>query len=94
MLVLAEAVALGAIGRKESRGAHYRTDYPGRDDANFMKSTVAKFDPRSRHTTIDYAPIDASLILPTARTYGKKDDGAPGAKPTTTAKPTLAATTN
>jgi len=72
MLTLADAIALGAITRKESRGAHYRTDYPERDDANFMKTTLAKFNASDRSTTVELVPIDASLILPTARTYGKK----------------------
>ena len=74
MLVLADAVVLGAMERKESRGAHYRTDFPDRDDANFMKTTVARYDGRANATSITLEPIDASLILPTARTYGKKDD--------------------
>ncbi len=78
MLVLAEAIAKGAMERKESRGAHYRTDFPDRDDANFMKTTLAKH--QGGATTLEFIPIDASLILPTARTYGKKDDK-PAAKP-------------
>jgi len=73
MLVLAEAMVLGSIQRKESRGAHYRTDFPNRDDANFMKSTIAKFDGATGQTRVDLLPVDASLIKPTARTYGKKD---------------------
>lgn len=72
MLTLADAIALGAITRKESRGAHYRTDYPERDDTSFMKTTLAKFNAADRSTSIELVPIDASLILPTARTYGKK----------------------
>ncbi|MCW5769502.1 MAG: succinate dehydrogenase flavoprotein subunit [Phycisphaeraceae bacterium] len=81
MLAIADAVALGAKGRKESRGAHYRTDFPDRDDTNFMKSSVARFDAASRLTTVTFEPIDASLILPTARTYGKKDVDAGAKKP-------------
>jgi succinate dehydrogenase / fumarate reductase flavoprotein subunit len=73
MLVLAEAIVLGGLERKESRGAHYRTDYPERDDARFMRTTVAKFDPASNHTRIDFVPIDATLVKPRARTYGKID---------------------
>ena len=73
MLVLAEAIVLGGLERKESRGAHYRTDYPERDDAKFMRTTVAKFDPASKHTRIEFVPIDATLVKPRARTYGKID---------------------
>ncbi|MBX3357145.1 MAG: succinate dehydrogenase flavoprotein subunit [Phycisphaeraceae bacterium] len=74
MLVVAEAIAMASIERKESRGAHYRTDYQQRDDANFMKTTLAKFDPRTRTTSIEFVPIDASLTKATARTYGKVED--------------------
>jgi len=41
MLDLAEVVAIGALKRKESRGAHYRLDYPKRDDENWLKHTIA-----------------------------------------------------
>jgi succinate dehydrogenase / fumarate reductase, flavoprotein subunit len=81
MIVIAEALAKGALERRESRGAHYRSDYTERDDANFMKTTVARCDANLR-TSIEFVPIDASLIAPTARTYGKKESSA--------AKPALA----
>jgi len=44
-LLLAEVVAAGARIRKESRGSHYRTDYPERDDASWLKHTLAYFRP-------------------------------------------------
>jgi succinate dehydrogenase / fumarate reductase flavoprotein subunit len=81
MLVIAEALALGAKGRRESRGAHYRSDFPERDDANFMKTSVARYDGSAHSSTVTFEPIDASLILPTARTYGKKDADASSKKP-------------
>jgi succinate dehydrogenase / fumarate reductase, flavoprotein subunit len=80
MLVLAEAIALGSLQRKESRGAHYRTDYPTRDDAGYMKTTLAKCDGRTGAVSVELVAIDASLIRPTARTYGKKEDGVAGAQ--------------
>ncbi len=89
MLAIAEAVALGARGRQESRGAHYRTDFTERDDANFMKSTVARYNAQTRTSSVTFEPIDASLILPTVRTYGKKD-AATGPKPPASAVATNA----
>ncbi|MFO0081148.1 MAG: succinate dehydrogenase flavoprotein subunit [Phycisphaerales bacterium] len=76
MLILAEAIARGALERRESRGAHYREDYQNRDDANFMKTTVTKYDPAADKVSVEFVDIDASLITPTARTYGKTDDKA------------------
>ncbi|MCE7974750.1 MAG: succinate dehydrogenase flavoprotein subunit [Leptolyngbya sp. PLA1] len=76
MLAIAEAIAKGADVRRESRGAHYRTDFPDRNDAEFMKTTLASYDPATGSSSISLVPIDASLIVPTARTYGKKDAAA------------------
>lgn len=84
MLILAEAIAKGALGRRESRGAHYRTDFTERDDANFMKSSVAKYDAGSKSVSVEFQPIDASLIQPKKRDYSGKDtsgkDAGAGAK--------------
>ncbi len=86
MLAIAEAIQLGSIERKESRGAHYRTDFKERDDANFMKTTLAKWDPASRSVKIEFVPIDASLIKPKKRDYSGKDTGA-GAEKKVAASP-------
>src|SRR5207253_3230718 len=42
MLVLARVITLGALARNESRGAHYKPEFPDRDDANWLKTTRAK----------------------------------------------------
>jgi succinate dehydrogenase / fumarate reductase flavoprotein subunit len=80
MLVLAEAIAHGSILRKESRGAHYRTDFPARDDANFMRTTLARFDAARGGSSIEFVPIDASLIEPELRNYAGDDKKAEAPK--------------
>ncbi|MBV8779810.1 MAG: FAD-binding protein, partial [Phycisphaerae bacterium] len=85
MVLLAEAILAGALARNESRGAHYKPAYPDRDDANFLKSTIATFDPATESVSISYGPVDTSLVPPRARTYGKKADAPPAEKPATNA---------
>ncbi|MEL7484122.1 MAG: hypothetical protein AAFN41_07185, partial [Planctomycetota bacterium] len=78
MLILAEAIVKGGNVRKESRGSHYRLDYPDRDDANFLKATVAKYE--GGQTSIELYNVDTRLVTPRARTYGKTDAKAPEKK--------------
>ena len=66
----------GAVNRKESRGAHAREDYAGRDDENWMKHTLAWLDADKGAVRIDYRPVhtytltnDVEYIPPKARTY-------------------------
>ena len=67
MLLLARVVTLGALQRNESRGAHYKPDFPERDDANWLKTTRAKYvDGEIRLT---YEPVDTSQIPPRPRRY-------------------------
>lgn len=73
MIKLAEAILKGALGRNESRGAHYKPAFPDRDDANFLKTTVATYDPATENVNIGYQPVDTSLVPPRARNYGKKN---------------------
>ncbi|KIL41224.1 succinate dehydrogenase [Gordoniibacillus kamchatkensis] len=67
MFELAEAMTLGALLRNESRGAHYKPEFPERDDENFMKTTKAKWTPDGPQ--ISYEDIDVSLIPPRKRDY-------------------------
>ena len=75
MIVLAEAILKGALLRNESRGAHFKPEYPDRDDTNFLKATIARFDEKSGSAEINYEPVDTSLIAPRVRVYGKKLNG-------------------
>jgi len=66
----------GAVNRTESRGAHAREDFSGRDDENWMKHTLAWFDDASGAVRIEYRPVhaytmtnDVAYIPPKARVY-------------------------
>jgi len=74
MLYLARVITLGALQRDESRGAHYKPDFPERNDEEFMKTTMAKFDPATGAPVIHYEDIDISLIPPRKRDYSAKGD--------------------
>ena len=89
MIILAEAILKGALLRNESRGAHYKPAFPNRDDANFLKTTIATYDPQNDSATITYEPVDVSLVPPRDRSYGKVTSGsaAGGAAKATTAAP-------
>ena len=71
MLVYAEAILIAAIERKESRGSHYRPDYLERDDENFLRTTIAKYDAHANRAVLEYEHVPTPLVLPRARTYGK-----------------------
>ena len=74
MLVLAKVMTKGALLRNESRGAHYKPDFPNRDDEQFLKTTMAKFDPTTGNPIITYQEVDVSLIPPRKRDYSAKGD--------------------
>lgn len=69
MLQLARVVAQGAARRDESRGAHYKPDFPERDDANFLKTTKAYFAADADEPRFEWEPVDTSLIKPRPRRY-------------------------
>jgi len=69
MLQLSRVIAQGAGMRDESRGSHYKPDFPDRDDANWMKTTKATFAPDADEPKFEFEPIDASLIPPRPRKY-------------------------
>ncbi|MBO2943849.1 succinate dehydrogenase flavoprotein subunit [Paenibacillus sp. F411] len=69
MLELAEAMTLGALMRNESRGAHYKPEFPDRNDDEFLKTTKAAWT--ADGPQISYEEVDVSLITPRIRDYSK-----------------------
>ncbi|MGA4719189.1 succinate dehydrogenase flavoprotein subunit [Fictibacillus nanhaiensis] len=75
MLQLARVITLGALNRDESRGAHYKPDFPERNDEQWLKTTKAKFNPTTNGPEFEYEEVDVSLIQPRKRDYSKKKAG-------------------
>jgi succinate dehydrogenase / fumarate reductase flavoprotein subunit len=71
MLQLARVITIGAYNRNESRGAHYKPDYPDRNDEEFLKTTMAKFVDNHSAPEFHYEEVDVSLIEPRKRDYTK-----------------------
>ncbi len=67
MLDLAEIITIGALNRKESRGAHYRNDYPKRDDVNFLQHSIATFSRDGPQ--FQYKPVVITKWQPAERVY-------------------------
>lgn len=67
MLDVAEVVALGALARTESRGAHARRDYKKRDDENWLKHTLAFWTPEGPR--FEYSPVNITIWEPVERKY-------------------------
>jgi succinate dehydrogenase / fumarate reductase flavoprotein subunit len=68
MIDFAQFIVEGALIRKESRGAHFRDDFPTRDDENFLKHTMAYMD-ENGEISIDYMDVVMGKFKPEVRTY-------------------------
>jgi len=80
MLILAEMIAKCSLLREESRGSHFRTDFPDRDDERFLKTTVASYQPQARGADqhhVSYRDVHTALVKPRPRTYGKVEEDHP-----------------
>ncbi len=69
MLDLALIITKGALLRDEFRGAHYKPEFPKRDDEHWLKTTIATFDPDSDEPVITYEPVDMPYLKPIMRDY-------------------------
>jgi len=74
MIEVAQTVAVSAIERKESRGAHQRLDYETRDDVNYLKHSMAYYD-AGGDPRIEYLDVVITKSQPAARVYGAAAGG-------------------
>ena len=58
---------MGALARNETRGAHYKPEFPDRDDANWLKTTKARFE--GGEIKLEFEPVDTSLLPLRERKY-------------------------
>ena len=69
MLELALVITKGALLRDEFRGAHYKPEFPERNDDQWLKTTIATYDPQRGEPTISYEPVDIRHLDPIKRDY-------------------------
>lgn len=69
MLEIALVMTKGALLRNEFRGAHYKPEFPQRDDMHWLKTTIATY--ASDEPVISYRPVDTRYLAPSARDYSK-----------------------
>ncbi|MBO8172840.1 MAG: fumarate reductase flavoprotein subunit [Bacillaceae bacterium] len=71
MIKLAYCIAAGALAREESRGSHYREDFPARDDDNWLKRTLAYWPEGAKEPVLEYEPVKITELPPGDRGYGE-----------------------
>ncbi|MCB1114922.1 MAG: succinate dehydrogenase flavoprotein subunit [Chlamydiia bacterium] len=71
MLEMAMVITKGALLRDEFRGSHFKAEFPERDDENWLKTTIATYDPNGDEPVISYEPIDTPYLKPIHRDYTK-----------------------
>jgi succinate dehydrogenase/fumarate reductase flavoprotein subunit len=67
MLQVAETIVEGALARNESRGSHFRVDYPNRNDEHWLRHTLAYKTPEG--VKLDYKEVTITSYPPKERTY-------------------------
>lgn len=71
MLELAFVITKGALLRNEFRGAHFKPEFPQRDDQNWLKTTIAAYDQNQDEPVISYESIDLRHLKPSLRDYSQ-----------------------
>lgn len=69
MIEIALVIAKGALLRNEFRGSHFKPSFPERDDENWLKTTIATYDPKKDEPVISYEPVDMRHLDPIKRDY-------------------------
>jgi succinate dehydrogenase / fumarate reductase flavoprotein subunit len=71
MIDLAKVIVKGALLRDESRGAHFKPEYPKRNDTEWLKTTLAAYNPTTNQPDISYEPVDIRHLKPVERDYSQ-----------------------
>ncbi len=69
MIELAMVMTKSALLRNEFRGSHYKKEFPERDDANWLKTTIATYNPVLKEPDITYLPVETPYVEPEKRDY-------------------------
>lgn len=71
MIEVAKVIVKGALLRDESRGAHFKDEFPKRDDAKWLKTTIASYSKEKGEPLITYKPVDLRYLQPVERDYSQ-----------------------
>jgi succinate dehydrogenase / fumarate reductase flavoprotein subunit len=71
MIDLAKVIVKGALLRDESRGSHFKPEFPKRNDAEWLKTTIASYNPATNQPDISYEPVDIRHLKPVERDYSQ-----------------------
>lgn len=69
MIDLAKVITKGALSRNESRGSHFKPEFPERNDPAWLKTTLASYNAKTSGPDLSYEEVDVSLIQPRKRDY-------------------------